>query len=217
MKYCKAVVIDIETKASITDDMREILERDLAPAKNLKDEEKIKNSIEKKRMSIYEKAALSPLTAEVAIFGCAVEYHNDSNTEIKIFSANEYHDEEKELLRAITEFMASKNDATIVTFNGRSFDLPFLAARYVINNLSSYPWPLGYQKNHIDLRDLIIDGSLEKWAVAIGMGKKAAPSAEIPAIIASGDWETAREHCYDDVSVTLELYRRFEAAGRLNR
>lgn len=211
------IVIDIETRASVSEAMRSLLERDLKPRGNLRDPAKIAQDIEEKKEAIYSKAALSPLTAEAAIFGWA-EIRDGEVVSRGTLDAREG---EEKLLDLITKKMEEMKPNVIVTFGGMRFDLPFLVARYMIRDVRSFPWPLirGTYPQHVDLRELLGDGTLEQWAVAAGfLGEsKTSKSADVPVMIASGDWDGAISHCAEDVDVTARLYQRLAETAQILR
>lgn len=209
----EALVIDIETRTYITPEMAQHMEARIEPPKNYRDQDKINAYLEERRRAAYEKAALSPLTAEVAVVGIAWRSEGATEWEREVLDAREG---EEKLLRALDERMTSLDPRRVVTFNGTRFDIPFLAARYTIRNLSSYPWPTGRDYQHIDLFRLLGEqGSLEQWSIAIGLGWKGVSGADVPALIAAGEWDTVREHCMDDVNCTAALYDRVVACCRI--
>lgn len=211
------VVLDIETVGAVSNEMRDYLIDKLKAPGNVKDPEKIKRSIAEKAAAIDEKAALSPLTGEVAIVGLA---YSDSS-HVEVISAKDG-GEERLLVTLILRLGSLRADGplTLVTYNGKRFDLPFLAARAAIRGIF-FPvgsrLPSAYSREHIDLYDVLGEGSLEQWAIALGMPRKKIPGAEIPRLIQDGKWEEAEEHCLEDIKVTLALYNKVASvvdAGR---
>lgn len=210
-----ALVLDIETRTSVGDEMREYLEVKISAPSNYRDEAKIRAYIDEKRAAIYERAALSPLTAEVAVVGLAWRAQGATAWGCEVLDAR---DGETALLIQLDERMTRLDPRRIITYNGQRFDLAFLAARYAIRDLACHPWPSGRDFRHVDLfRVLGEQGSLDQWAIAIGMPTKKIPSAEMPALIAAGDWDAVREHCLADVRVTAALYERVASCVRLEK
>lgn len=205
------LIIDIETTSKITDEMRAHLESSIKPRKNVKDPDKIAADVEKKRLDIYEKAALSPLTGRVAVIGyIAIDESGNERQEVLTTQAST----ERELLSVIADVMRAMDPRRIVTFNGRRFDLPFLAARSMIHGISGYQWPLGHTFTHVDLCDYL-EGSLDAWAIAMRRRGKEIPSSDIPALIEAGEWDVVIRHCADDLLLTRDLYRRLRDVAAL--
>lgn len=198
------LVLDIETVGHITPQMKELL-IDKLKVGNVKDPEKIRRAIAEKTEALEEKAALSPLTGEVAVVGLGWE-HAEGDTTIQTITAEKG---EVELLQALDSALATINPQRVVTFNGRKFDFPFIAARTAILGLDlPMKWPLGRTYEHIDLHELWDLGSLDQWQVAMGYKRKSIPGSEIPAMVLEGRWQEVCSHCEEDVRFTLELYRR---------
>lgn len=217
MKNCNTAVIDIETMAAITQEMRELLESRIKPRGNLKDEAKIKADIEEKRLAMFERAALSPLTGAVAVVCVELEDAGRGQWDRVILTSQ---GGEAGCLRELSRVMMEHSPMSIVSFNGEAFDLPFLAARCAIHGIEGYHWPRGRgaAPKHIDLFRLLGGGTLEQWGVALGMiGAKGSPSSDVPTMIASGDWESAIEHCVEDVVLTRTLYSRLRGAAGMGR
>lgn len=116
------VVIDIETMP----DMRVVSllpEPDIATG-NLKDPEKIAAKVKAAKDAQLEKMALSPLTGKIACIGIVTE--NERQALIS--------DDEAEMLNSVYGLLTTSH---IITFNGKSFDLPFIFKRAMIYGL---PW-----------------------------------------------------------------------------
>lgn len=216
MKTYNTAVIDIETMAFITPEMRDLLESQIKPRGNLRDEKKIADDMKAKQLAIYERAALSPLTGAVAIACVDIEDGGGRWSRVTFTSQAG----ESECLKELSQFMTQHAPAVIVTYNGENFDLPFLAGRCAIRGVVGYHWPLtrGSAPRHIDICKILGGGTLEQWGVALGLiGGKWSPSADVPAMIASGDWESAIEHCISDVVLTKALYLRLRETAGMGR
>lgn len=210
-----ALIIDIETRTAVAPEMARYMEARIEPPKNYRDADKINAYLEEKRRAVYERAALSPLTAEVAVAGLAWRGEGATEWELEVLDARYG---EEQLLRALDERVTALDPRRIVTYNGTRFDIPFISARYAIRGMSSYQWPTGKDYQHIDMFRLLGEqGSLEQWSIALGMGNKGFSGADVPALIAAGEWDTVREHCEDDVACTAELYDRVIACCRIGK
>lgn len=167
------LAIDIETMPN--PDMISKLPEVVADSR-LKDEEKIKADIEKKKAEQIEKMALSPLYGKIACIG----YYGNGFKNVDIL-------EEKEMLEILMSLI--KNDEDILfTWNGNNFDWDFIIKRGIILAVDGYTLRLlesiksRRRENFIDL--------MEKWC---GYGKFAKLN-EVASILLDGE-------CKDDLDV----------------
>jgi DNA polymerase elongation subunit (family B) len=117
----------------------------------------------------------------------------------------------------------------IVTFSGRTFDLPVLVHRMVAlgvapcSRLVAAAKEYRYRPNaHVDIAELFtFFGATSKYplrAYCLGHGvedpKADGDGAEVAGFIERGDSEGLSRYCLGDVNATAELYRRWtEAVG----
>ena len=135
------------------------------------------------------------------------------------------------MLADFAEFMA-KWEPTLVTWNGRGFDLPVLMLRSLRYGVSA-PWY--YRKpayryrystdGHLDLCDVLSDHgatrmtSLHGAARLIGLpGKDGVDGSQVEALYRTGQIEALRGYCLSDVAQTAFLFLRYRLlAGLLDR
>lgn len=123
-------------------------------------------------------------------------------------------DDEEKLLVALHEYLLARFPYTVVTFNGKSFDQPFLVMRgmlYGLDFASVLPSDR-YSKSHIDLFETIGGG---KWALPCKLSE-AAWFFGLPDVEGSGkdvqrmydenDIEGIINHCKSDVETTEKLF-----------
>jgi len=128
---------------------------------------------------------------------------------------------EKEILQFFWDDV-SKYDS-VVTFNGRQFDCPFLMIRSAIHNIrpSKNLIPYRYDANtHIDLFDqLTFYGALRRkmnlhfWTRAFGIQSPKEGEVrgeEVKKFFKEGKYAEIAQYCMADVRATAELYRRWE-------
>jgi uncharacterized protein YprB with RNaseH-like and TPR domain len=120
----------------------------------------------------------------------------------------------------LEEFWAYVIDATeFITFNGDSFDIPFLIKRSLINNVKISNLP----SNHPDLRKIVNGfwisyerfgkGTLRDWAASLGETVVTSPGNEMPALFVKGDFDSIVKHNTEDVVLTHKLYKRAESCN----
>jgi hypothetical protein len=139
--------------------------------------------------------------------------------------------DEAGMLGDFADFVA-RHRPHLVTWNGRSFDLPVLALRALRHGVS-FPWY--YQERdyryryseegHLDLCDFLADHgaarmtSLSGAARLIGLpGKDGLDGSQVEGLFHGGQLETLRQYCLSDVAQTAFLFLRYRLlTGQLDR
>lgn len=190
----------------------------------------------RKRAEITQQFNLWPLTAQVVCIGML---NADTGRGQVLYQADDYQEEdevekpavefvpcvdESELLTAFWD--VAKHYDSIVTFNGRGFDVPFLYLRSALMDIpiSRKDW-LGYRyqvEPHCDLAEQLTfygvsgkDGAarrfnLDFYCKAFGIPSPKAEGisgADINALLAAGEFRTIAEYCLRDVRATVLLHR----------
>jgi len=142
---------------------------------------------------------------------------------------------EKELIGHFWEAFEKAN--TLVTFNGRTFDLPVLESRSLKHGLSlpryfatgqgrsTYRGSRYSDTYHIDLCDFLANfgaysrNSLNLWAKLIGLpGKYSIAGEDVEYLFRQGRQKEVNQYCMTDVLQTYVLFLRVELLrGKLNR
>src|SRR5678815_2874433 len=129
--------------------------------------------------------------------------------------------DEKGMLEAFSHFV-SRYQPDLVTYNGRSFDLPVLALRSLRHGV---PMTWYYQgrarhryseEGHLDLCDLLSDYgaaralSLDSVARLIGLpGKIGVDGSQVEGLYRQNKIDMIRRYCLEDVAQTGLLFLRF--------
>lgn len=130
-------------------------------------------------------------------------------------------EDEPGMLEAFSSFM-QKYRPELVTYNGRSFDLPVLALRALRHGVAM-PWyyqgKLRYrysEDGHIDLCDSLCDHgaaraiSLNAMAQLIGLpGKVGVDGSQVEGMYRAGQLELIKNYCLSDVAQTALLFLRY--------
>jgi len=123
----------------------------------------------------------------------------------------------------LAAFGAAVGRATLVTYNGRSFDLPVIALRSLAH---AVPQPWYYRESstryrysehgHLDLCDWLADhgavraGSLDALARLVGLpGKVGVDGSQVEGLHAAGRLAEIERYCLADVAQTALLFLRF--------
>jgi len=225
------LVFDIETSAlpieHFDETQQEYLFREL---------QKLPDEVERerRRVEIERQFNLWPLTAQVV---CIAMLNTESLRGQVLFTADDYEDDveggsvefvpcadEVELLSAFWD--AAKHYQSVVTFNGRGFDVPFLYLRSALLNvpISRKDW-LGYRfatDPHCDLAEQFtfynVSGregaakrfNLDFYCKAFGIESPKSHGVtgmDVSNLLAEGRYREIAEYCVRDVRATVELYR----------
>lgn len=131
-------------------------------------------------------------------------------------------DDERGILEDFSTYVGRRRPV-LVTYNGRTFDLPVLAYRSLHHGV---PMPWYYnergvryrfsEEGHIDLCDFLADHgatrpvSLDALARLIGLpGKIGVDGSQIEGLYNAGKQETIQNYCLADVAQTALLFLRF--------
>ena len=227
--YC----LDIETasnETSMDDRLISSLMAKVKPDGRMKDQDA---SLAIKQANELSKFGLSPMTGKIIAYGLKVldnntNYYNDELLPVIRNSFN-VNPDEKTILRLMQEdFKDFSILDRIVTFNGRSFDIPYIQVRSMISNIHILPsWfqDRRYSTHpHIDLRmiltnnDETIKGTLDEWLMTFGIwldeiigpdGKKLT-GADIQDLLNEGNYDVIQAKNQRDVIGLVELYNRIK-------
>lgn len=188
------LILDIETRCDKS--LLPIYTENIKAPKNIKDPEKIKANIEAKKAEAIQRLAVDQDYSVIACIG------------IK-------EDDEKPRLVELEELLEIIPKHTIVTFNGKAFDIPVILKSAIKKGLKIQMNFATYTKrwstdNHIDLMEQIAcNGDYKSLDVylQIYLGIKKTPI----------DFDTCtqkelEEHCLEDIENTYKLYQLFKHA-----
>jgi DNA polymerase elongation subunit (family B) len=190
---------------------------------------------ETKRAEIRQQFNLWPFTAQVV---CIAMLNADTQRGQVLFVAEDFEEEageagpvefmpcadEFELLTAFWD--VAKHYDSVVTFNGRGFDVPFIYLRSALLNvpITKKNW-LGYRfatEPHCDLAEQFTfynvsgrDGAarrfnLDFYCKAFGIESPKSHGVtgmDVNTLMAEGKFQEIAEYCLRDVRATVELYR----------
>ncbi|MGD0351810.1 MAG: 3'-5' exonuclease [Verrucomicrobiota bacterium] len=225
------LIFDIETSALPLDNFDEAQQEYL-----FREAEKIAPGPEReaKRAEIRQQFNLWPFTAQVV---CIAMLNAETQRGQVLFTAEDFEEgdeagpvefmpcaDEVELLTAFWE--VAKHYDSVVTFNGRGFDVPFIYLRSALLNvlISKKNW-LGYRyatEPHCDLAEQFTfygvsgrDGAarrfnLDFYCKAFGIESPKSHGVtgmDVNTLMAGGKYREIAEYCLRDVRATVELYR----------
>lgn len=213
------VVFDIETLGSPFEDFDEAQQEYLMKAADTEED----------RAEVIARLSLSPFTAQVVAVGML----NPDSGLGKVFYQHPGGSSEKSA-DGLIEFMPGTEQEILtefwkavgrygqfITFNGRTFDCPFLMLRSAILNVrpSRNLMPYRYSANeHCDLLDqLTFYGAFRKFSLdfycrsfGIRSPKSEGVSGEdVGPLFREGKYRTIAEYCLGDVRATSQLFERW--------
>ena len=226
------LVFDIETTAQPLENFDEVQQEYL-----LRDAGKIPDETARatRRDEIVRMFSLWPLTGHVV---CIAMLNAESQRGQVLYTAEDFEEDaveggpvefmpcadELELLTAFWD--VARHYDSVVTFNGRGFDVPFLYLRSAVLNVpvTKKNW-LGYRyavEPHCDLAEQFtfynVSGregaarkfNLDFYCKSFGIDSPKAHGVtgmDVPQMIAAGQFREIAEYCLRDVRATVELYR----------
>jgi predicted PolB exonuclease-like 3'-5' exonuclease len=212
-----ALAIDIETLPDLDAEVLAIMRDKVEAPANYRDPAKILAYKAEQQEKLVDRAALSPLLGRIVAIGWAWCDELEAGG-VSVDTAPTPQDE-RPLLRRFADMLleeVTEDESFLwVTFNGRGFDLPFLAVRCAHHGVAlPHRLPIGEQKyrRHRDIYEDCLKhfgGGLSAWGqriagkAAIGEGK------DVGAMVAEGRWDDLVQHCSRDVEILVELYSRF--------
>ncbi len=225
------IVLDIETKGEDWEKMDKITQQNLlrwTEREYFSPEEK-----EHYQENIKKELALSPLTGEIVALGVldiekdkgVVYYQNKESAEEKEEQGIKYKPaSEKEILKNFWRLAALYEQ--VITFNGRSFDIPFILARSVVHeirptvDLMPYRYASSSEARHLDLLDHLTffgslrrKGSLHLWCRAWGIAspkQEEVNGEEVERLFQQGKFLTIAQYNARDLRATKELYLKWK-------
>jgi len=218
MKF--ALVLDIETRPDPvivhSSEWIDRLEKSLVdnPPGNIKAPEKLAAWREKKRQETVERAALSAQTGLIAMMGTANCDVDTGGIDVFVTPAPSRETENRILQDFADALIWAGPGTQIVTWGGRRFDMPFLAARCGLHRIALpdwFPTRRSYREHLVDLCEDVFDGGrLSDWQYTYGLGHKDVEGAALLDISMS-DLEA---HLRDDLRHTRALALSVEWAWR---
>lgn len=231
------IVFDIETQPLSEEEIVKVMPKFEAPS-NIKDQVKIAEAIGKKQTEFVEKAALSPYTGKISLLSYSVfkkkKFLNDIRDDglivanlKKSYEAQLRLTEKEIISKFFQEIAFYRKNVTLVGFNVRNFDLPFIVTRALKNNLSVpfyvYEYLQGvkkYEDKNVTKRiiDLMPVATSFKYGERIslnnvckffGLGEKSETVGKQFYQVLSEDRETAYNYAANDIVLTSKLYGLF--------
>jgi DNA polymerase elongation subunit (family B) len=176
---------------------------------NTKDPEKVRAMKMEKLKKLNGKLSLSPLTGIPICMGYLV-FATDG------FMVPEIVWGEEAIISRYQTLWRDKELGYIVTFNGKAFDLPYLAITFARWGVPFPTPPNVYARRyenayHCDLfQDLGEEGSLKDWSARFGIDPPPGDGSLVQDLWNMGDKDSIAQHCIGNVRATYALYRKLQ-------
>jgi DNA polymerase elongation subunit (family B) len=198
-------IIDIETKPLEANELKRLAPEFKADSR-LKDPVKIAEDLKSKEAAFFDKAALSALTSSVFALGVWEVGKNQP-----VIHCN---NDEKVVIAEFNKLIQAK-DFKLVTFNGNSFDIPFLCRRGLKHGFNFFKkfykndGGMNYDAPLIDIAAMWdcrakTYPSLNDIAVFFGVGGKS-KSEELFYQVWEKDQAAATKYLYNDLDLTKKI------------
>ena len=206
-----ALVVDIET---IGQPAEEIHPRALEYLfRSLRRDNAGEDEVEARRKGMIERFSLDPTTGNIICIGLLDTENGEERALID--------KEETRLLTSFWEHLADSPPELFVTFNGKSFDFPFLNIRSAILRVPP-PMRLATRRYtshpHLDLQEALAGGdrhrlgSLDYFCAVFGIPspKQHLDGAGVGPAFRQGRIDEIARYCLDDCRATAALYERLK-------
>jgi len=118
--------------------------------------------------------------------------------------------DEFKLIRSFMRFLYGQTFTTLLTFNGKNFDIPFILSRMVeIQNSCPQEYIDLKKYSHVDIAETTTyHTKLHSYAEILGLPSKSGTGLEAIKQWKSGDYKGLVDYCEQDVRVTIEVYKK---------
>jgi hypothetical protein len=133
-------------------------------------------------------------------------------------------EDENAILSAFYEYLLTLKPVNLVTFNGHSFDIPFLYMRGLVHGLdfSSLLPRDKWSRLHMDLYEHLggkwgLNAKLAEICWMLGIDRIYGTGGEVQDLYDNKDFQKIIEHCTGDVEAVEQLYNRLFPHGRVEQ
>ncbi len=151
-----------------------------------------------------ETSGLSPIKDRISCICCSFE-------DTKLCFSGDF---EGKILEDFSLFLKDKFVVKLVSYNGWSFDIPFLRVRAMVNKvkLPSYFWD---DKKIVDPFNILArskSGKQSEFGLLFGK-ETLGTGLECLSLLEKGNFSAIEKHCLSDIEVLTEIYDRMKLAG----
>ncbi len=234
MSNSQKLIIDIETVGEDFDSLDKATQENLT--RWIKKESESEGEYEEALTELKNRLGFSPLTAEIVVIGVLDSEKNEGVvyfqapgekiSELKEDNITFKQSSEKEMLKKFWDGARQYN--YFITFNGRSFDIPFLMIRSAIHGIrptkdlmrGRYLYQHSPDAIHIDLYDQLSfygalrrKGSLHLWSRAFGIQSPKVGGVtgdDVGRLFAEKKFLEIAKYNVGDLRATKELYEKWQ-------
>lgn len=123
---------------------------------------------------------------------------------------------EEILIKEFIMWIRDREHFTLITKNGKGFDIPFILSRVIQLGLHYEDYSFLLNMRHIDLHLITKKWiSLDDMAKLLGVKSKIGTGLDAIKYYNEKSWEELKDYCMNDVRVTKEVYRKLKELGVL--
>ena len=157
-----------------------------------------------------ETLGLEPTTDKIV--AVSIAYNNNDEFPAIVSSA---FDNEVTLLELFWKMVSQVENPVLISFNGNRFDIPFIIKRSIMHGVKCCKFESkdvmqacnSYPKFS---SEPIQRGSLRFWARQMGIEVLTQDGNMIPAMHYNGDMKGIENHCSEDLTILIKLWKRLE-------
>ena len=234
-----ALIIDIETIGEAFDSLDETTQQSLT--RWISKESATDSEYSKSLEDLKNGLGFSPLTGEIVVIGVmdyeknkGVVYFQDRSQSLSGFEDNDFKYKPETEAEMLNYFWrgAEKYDE-FITFNGRSFDIPFIMVRSAVNNIkptkdlmsNRYLGSQKFDAVHVDLLEQLSfygamrrKGNLHLWSRVFGIKSPkdgGITGDDVGRLFEEGNYKEIALYNAEDLRATRELYNYWNKYLRL--
>ena len=180
--------------------------------------EQLRRVVAERRARTGGRSDFLPLPYHRPVAACTLEAVEDGGI-VSVTDVTSWTDRREDEATFLERLWGRLEEATVVTFHGRGFDLPVLELRSLKHGVPSPAW-FGRERRaatgHLDLKELLTtqgaapSAPLDLYAKLVGLpGKEDVEGADVQELYGKGALDRIAAYCMTDVVQTYLLLLRF--------
>ncbi len=223
----KILAIDTETIPNQSLPENFGFDPDTVKVGNMKDPAKIQVKLDEAKEKHSKTMSLDPAMCQLCTF-CGITYDTETHkiineVTLQVVEADKHDDLELVSTGWNTILMAHQERMPIISFNGIQFDLPVMLFRAIAQDVPVSPITYKYltqkynNKHHYDVMQILAGWDRQKWhkqdfylnIFKLG-SKDGFDGSMVYPTYQSGEYETIKQYCRNDVLTLCKLFTRVE-------
>lgn len=145
-------------------------------------------------------------TTKINVISC-ISLYDVVEDKITSFCGSDEHKILEDFTIFLESSMSTGEQIEFIGFNIESFDINFIRAKLLINNIKLLPYKI------VDLRkiinpDMYAKGRARDYYMSMGLDYKTSNGNFMPQYYLEGRFDLIKEHCEEDIRLCFELYKK---------